>query len=238
MPPSTADLGPEIPEAQAIFGGTCPLAPMQICLLWSARQEKIISPLAFNVYVAAHEVKYWRSKTEPGETYRYTPYGFQRTDVNRLLPEVPAAKIAKAFDELEAIHLLTIANTGISFAETLNEVTIHERVKHRALTMFNQLHPDTRDKVIKIPRRLLKLIVQCGRRIVRTATLFGLLLTTMLTKRTTQYEGYKGCCKAAWIGQLFGVNAKRVNLERTRLIDEGWFTREPTTIWVRIMLGI
>src|SRR5918993_1190183 len=237
MPPSIADLGPETPAVQDIPGGTCPLAPMQICLLWAARQEKIISPLAFNVYVAAHEVKYWRSKTEPGETYRYTPYGFQRADVNRLLPDVPEAKIAKAFEELEAIHLLTISNTGISFAETLTEVSVHERVKHRALTMFNQLHPDTRDKIIKIPRRLLKLIMQCGRRIVRAATLFGLLLTTMLTKRTTQYEGYKGCCKAEWIGKLFGVNAKRVNLERARLIAEGWFTREPTTPRVRKKFG-
>ena len=237
MPPATADLGPETPAGQDIPGGTCPLTPMQICFLWAARQEKIISPLAFSVYFAAHEVKYWRSKTEPGETYRYTPYGFQRADVNRLLPDVPEAKIAKAFDELEAIHLLTISESGIWFAETLNEVTVHERVKQRALTMFNQLHPDTRDKIIKIPRRLLKLIVQCGRRIVRTATLFGLLLTTMLTKRTTQYEGYKGCCKAAWIGKLFGVNAKRVNLERARLIDEGWFTREPTTPRVRKKFG-
>ena len=232
-----ADLDRETPAAQDILGGTCPLAPMQICLLWAARQEKIISPLAFNVYVAAHEVKYWRSNTEPGETYRHTPYGFQRADVNRLLLGVPEAKIAKAFDELEAIHLLTIAESGISFAKTLNEVSVNERVKQRALTMFNQLHQDTRDKIIKIPRRLLKLIVQCGRQIVRAATLFGLLLTTMLTKRTTQYEGYKGCCKAEWIGKLFGVNAKRVNLERARLIDEGWFTREPTTPRVRKKFG-
>src|SRR5688572_7110749 len=237
MPPFTADLDSETPAVQDILGGICPLAPMQICLLWSAQQEKVISPLAFKVYVAAHEVKFWRCKSEPGRTYRYTPYGFQRSDVNRLLPEVPAAKIAKAFDELDAIHLLTISDTGIWFAETLNEVTVNERVKHRALTMFNQLHPDTRDKIIKIPRRLLKLIIHCGRRIVRTATLFGLLLTTMLTKRTTRYEGYKGCCKAAWIGTLFGVNAKRVNRERARLIDEGWFTREPTTPRARKKFG-
>ena len=245
MPPSIADLDSTTPAVQDILGGICPLAPMQICLLWAARQEKVISPLAFTVYVAAHEVKFWRCKTEPGETYRYTPHGFQRADVNRLLPEVPAAKIAKAFNELDAINMLTVADTGIWFAETLNEVRVNERVKHRALTMFNQLHPDTREKIINIPRRLLKLIIQCGRRIVRTATLFGLLLTTMLTKRTTQYEGYKGCCKAEWIGKLFGVNAKRVNLERARLIDEGWFTREPTTPrarkkfgqWVRLTLA-
>jgi hypothetical protein len=50
----------------------------------------------------------------------------------------------------------------------------------------------------------------------------------MLTKRTEQYEGYKGCVKAKWIGKLFGVDAKRVNLERARLIAEGWFRRLPT----------
>jgi hypothetical protein len=226
-----------MPAVQDIPGGTCPLSPLQICFLWAARQEKIISPLAFSVYFAAHEVKYWRSKTEPGQTYCYTPYGFQRADMNRLLPGVPEGKIAKACDELEAINLLRISESGIWFAEHLNEVTVNERVKQRARTMFNQLHQDTREKIIKIPRRLLKLIIQCGRRIVRAATLFGMLLTTMLTKRTEQYEGYKGCCKASWIGKLFGVNAKRVNLERARLIAEGWFTREPTTSRTRKKFG-
>jgi hypothetical protein len=61
-----------------------------------------------------------------GETYRYTPYGFQHADVNRLLPEVPASKIAKAFDELEAIKMMTIADSRIWFAETLNEVSVQE----------------------------------------------------------------------------------------------------------------
>ena len=146
--------------------------------------------------------------------------------MNRLLPGVPEAKIAKAFDELEAIHLLTVAEPASGLPDP-NEVSVNERVKQRALTMFNQLHQDTRDKSIKIPRRLLKLIVQCGRRIVRAATLFGLLLTTMLTKRTTQYEGYKGCCKAEWIGNLFGVNAKRVNLERARSLTRAGLRANP-----------
>src|ERR687891_2452619 len=233
MPPSTADVRPETQAAQDIMGGTCPLAPIQVCILWAARQEKVISPLAFKVYFAAHEVKYWRCKTEPGETYHCEPYAFEPADVSRLLPGVPGAKIARAFGELEAIQVLNMSDAGIEFAQSLDDVTIHERVKQRARAMFDQLHPDTRDKLVKIPRRLLKLIVQCGRRIVRAATLFGILLTTMLTKRTTRYEGYKGCCKAEWIGNLFGVNAKRVNLERARLIEEGWFRRLPTPQRVR-----
>ena len=92
MPPSTADIHPETPAGQDILGGTCPLAPIQVCILWAARQEKVISPLAFKVYFAAHEVKYWRCKTQPGETYHYEPYAFEPADVSRLLPGVPGSE--------------------------------------------------------------------------------------------------------------------------------------------------
>src|SRR5688572_4679631 len=237
MPAFTADVRPETPAAQDIFGGTCPFAPIQVCILWAARQEKVISPLAFQVYFAAHEIKYWRCKTEPGETYHCEPYAFEPADVSRLLPGVPETKIARAFGELEAIHVLHLTDTGIAFAESLDDVTANERVKQRARVMFDQLHPDTRDKLVKIPRRLLRLIVQCGRRIVRAATLIGMLLTTMLTKRTERYGGYKGCCKAQWIANVFGVDASRVKSERTKLIEEGWFIREPTTPRARKKFG-
>src|SRR5918992_31852 len=237
MPPSTANLRPGTQAAQDILGGTCPLAPIQVCILWVARQEKVITPLAFKVYFAAHEAKYWRCKTQPGETYHCEPYAFEPADVSRMLPGVPGAKIARAFGELEAIHVLTMSDTGIAFAQSLDAVTLHERVKQRAWAMFDQLHPDTRDKRVKIPRRLLKLIIQCGRRIVRAATLIGMLLTTMLTKRKDRYGGYKGCCKAQWIANVFGVDASRVKSERAKLIDEGWFTREPTTPRARKKFG-
>src|SRR5918999_4880001 len=126
MSPSTADVYPETPAGQDILGGTCPLAPIQVCILWAARQEKVISPLAFQVYFAAHEVKYWRCKTQPGETYHDESYAFEPADVSRLLPDVPVAKIARAFGELEAIHVLHLSDMGIEFAESLDDVTIHE----------------------------------------------------------------------------------------------------------------
>src|SRR5688572_24973528 len=118
MPPSTADVRPEIQAGQDILGGTCPLAPIQVCILWAARQEKVISPLAFKVYFAVHEVKYWRCKTELGETYHCEPYAFEPADASRLLPGVPIAKIARAFGELEALHVLNFSDTGIGFAES------------------------------------------------------------------------------------------------------------------------
>ena len=237
MPPSIAEVRPDASDFQDILGGTCPLHPIQCCIVWAARQEKIITPLAFRVYFASHEVKFWRHNTESGQPYAYQPFGFQLTDLSRLLPDAPEAKIAKAFNELATVNLLNLTNQGVWFAESLDHTTLAERVKQRARTMFNQLHQDTRDKIIKIPRRLLKLIVQCGRRIVRAATLIAMLLTTMLTKRADHHGGYQGCCKAEWIGEVFGVNAKRVNLERARLIREGWFRRIPTSQRVKNKWG-
>jgi len=223
--------------AQDILGGSCPILPMQFAILWGARKEKEISPLAFRTYFAAHEAKYWRCSTEEGETYHAEPFGFQPSDVGRLLPGVSAGQLSRAFSELEATHILTVADKGLSFAASLEDVRVNERVKRRATRMFAQLHPDTRETLVKIPRRLLKLLVHCGRRLVRAATLLGILLTTMLTKRTEKYQGYQGCCKASWIAKLFGVHTKRVNVERARLIAEGWFRRLPTPQRVRNRWG-
>jgi hypothetical protein len=225
------------PKQQKIPGGTCAIHPLQCCIIWAAQQEKVISSLAFRVYFAAHEVKYWRAQTAPDGSYHHAPHGFKVSDLSRLLPGTPETKIAKAFAELEATHILTVSDAGVGFAQDLHDLTLPDPVKHRIQNMFAHLHENTRDKCIKMPRRLLKLIVQCGRRIVRAATLIGILLTTMLTKRSAAYEGYKGCCKAEWIASLFGVNAKRVNLERARLIAEGWFRRLPTPQRVRQRYG-
>jgi hypothetical protein len=104
--------------------------------------------------------------------------------------------------------------------------------------MFDQLHPHTRDKIIAVPRRLLKVIVQCGRKTVRLATLLGLLLRMMLEKRTDQYGGHKGCCKAQWIAEVFGVGVDRVKAERRHLIREGWFIEEPTPPQVQKRYGL
>ena len=81
-------------------------------------------------------------------------------------------------------------------------------------------------------------------KIVRLATFLDLLLRMMLTKRTDEYGGHKGCCKAAWIAEICRVGADRVKTERRHLIREGWFTEEPTPpqvqkrhgLWLRLNL--
>ncbi len=108
------------------------------------------------------------------------------------------------------------------------------QVRIRATAMFAQLHENNRDKRMKFPKRLLRLIIRCGQQVVRVATMLGLLLRIMLVKR---YNDYRGCVKAEWVASLFGVSRHRVNTERTKLINEGIFRRLPTPQWVKNTYG-
>ncbi len=51
---------PHVGTPHDILGGSCPILPMQFSILWAARKEKEISPLAFKVYFGAQEAKYVR----------------------------------------------------------------------------------------------------------------------------------------------------------------------------------
>lgn len=232
MPPGMAsELTPPV-----IPGGTCPLRPIQCCFVWAAQQTKSISQHAFQLYFGLHEIKYWRHRTIH-QPHHDEPYRIELADIHRLLPGVPRRKMTQALQELEDTSMLHTTAAGMHFTANLPALTVDTKVIHATQAMFAQLHVATRDQVILLPRRLLKVLATCGRRRVRAATLLGLLLTTMLAKRTAQYQGYQGCCKASWIARVFGVHAKRVSLERQQLIQEGWFRRLPTPQHVRNRWG-
>jgi hypothetical protein len=208
------------PARQKIQGGTCDIYPLQVCLAWAAYREHTISWLAFKVWCAVWLIQKWRCK----KIHQGQPYRFKRMDVCTIITGVNPKALDDAFHELETANILRLSDTTIWVATALEDVR-EERVKARAAAMFAQLHANTRTSRMNFPRRLLTLIAQCGQRIVRAATILGLLLRIMLVKR---YHDYRGCVKAAWIAQLFGVSMHRVQSERTRLINEGLFRRLPT----------
>ena len=226
-----------------IEGGSCPILPMQFCMIWAATEEKTITKLARDIWFAALTVQFWRCKNKPGRPYRPSPRGFRVADLAKVLG-VGETKLQGPLRQLDQAGIFRITEEGPWFATSLSDLSLADPVRARIRAMFNQLHPNTRDKVIAIPRRLLKLIVQCRRKTVRLATLLGLLLRMMLEKRADQYGGHKGCCKAAWIAEVFGVGIDRVKTERRLLIREGWFTEEPTPpqvqkrhgLWLRLNL--
>jgi len=216
---------------------------MQLCIIWATTQEGALTKLARDVWFAALIVQFWRCKNKPGQPYRPSPRGFRIADIAKVLG-VGETQLRGPLRQLDQAGIFRITEEGLWFATSLSDLSLPDPVLVRIRTMFDRLHPNTRDKVIAVPRRLLKLIVQCGRKTVRLATLLGLLLRMMLEKRTDQYGGHKGCCKAAWIAEVFGVGVDRVKSERRHLIREGWFTEEPTPpqvqkrhgLWLRLNL--
>lgn len=222
-----------------IAGGSCPILPVHLCTVWAAQDEKAISFNAFKVWFAAQEVKFWRSKDRPGQSYRYQPIAFRPEDMGRILDGMGERAQRKAFAELENAHLLSLSDAGIAFIEDIDHLNLCAAVKHRALSMFDQLHPDTRDNPIAFPRRCLVMMAGLGKQIVRAATLLGLLMRTMLHKRSSLYGGYRGCTKASWIAQVFGVAVRGVKGERQKLVEDGWFVQDkPTPVHIQKRYGL
>jgi hypothetical protein len=222
-----------------IAGGSCLILPVHLCTLWAAQQTHEISFNAFKVWFAAQEVKFWRAKATPGQPYRYQPKAFRPEDMGRILSGMSERAQRQAFTELEDAHLLSLSEAGIAFIEETRDLNLSDAVKQRARAMFEQLHRDTRDKPIAFPRRCLVMIARLGKQIVRAATLLGLLLRTMLHKRTPRYGGYRGCTKAAWIANVFGVAVRGVRGERQKLIEEGCFVQDrPTPVHIQKRYGL
>jgi hypothetical protein len=233
----------KVTVAQSIPGGSCLIMPMQFCIIWVVSEEKMITKLARDVWFAALEVQFWRCEREPGKPYRPSLSKFRISDIAKILG-VGERQLRDPLQQLADVGIMRITDNGPWFATSLADISVPEMVRVRIKAMFNKLHPNSRDKGISVPRRILRLIVRCGRKTVRLATLLGLLLRIMLEKRTGHYGGYKGCCKAAWIADVFGVGVDRVKTERRNLIREGWFEEESTSprvqkrfgLWLRLSL--
>ena len=191
-------------QGQPIPGGSCPILPIQLCIIWAATEEGAVTKLARDVWFAALTVQFWRCKNKPGQPYRPSPRGFRIADIAKVLG-VGETKLRAPLHVLDQTGIFRMTEDGPWFASSLNDLSVPESIIVRIRTMLDQLHPNTRDKIIAVPRRLLKLMVQCGRKTVRLATLLGLLLRIMLEKRADQYGGHKGCCKAQWIADMFGM---------------------------------
>jgi len=188
-----------------------------------------MSWLALKIWCAAWLIQKSRCKQKKDGK----PYRFQTSEVYASFKKVGQKECDDALQELDAANLLRISGTEIWFASRLDDIE-NAQVKTRATAMFAQLHENNRDKRMKFPKRLLRLIMRCGQQVVRVATMLGLLLRIMLVKR---YNDYRGCVKAEWIATLFGVSRRRVNTERAKLINEGIFHRLPTPQWVKNRYG-
>ena len=93
-----------------------------------------------------------------------------------------------------------------------------------------------------VPRRIVRLIA-CGARRTLIATILGHLIRCLFYKRGLCHP--KGCVKASWIAEVFGVSERGVKAQRRHLVALGWLLPQKTSqrtlnghgLWVTINLA-
>src|SRR5918992_3936829 len=128
-------------QGQPIPGGSCPILPMQLCIIWAATQEGALTKLARDVWFAALIVQFWRCKNKPGQPYRPSPRGFRIADMAKVLG-VQETKLRGPLEQLDQAGILRITEKGPWFATDLADLSIPDSIRVRIHTMFDQLHPN------------------------------------------------------------------------------------------------
>jgi hypothetical protein len=80
-------------------------------------------------------------------------------------------------------------------------------------------------RLVPIPRRLLTELCRETRKSVFLAKLAYVLRGLTLDRRTGELKG-RGCIKASWIAQYFGLSLRAVRLARSLLISSGFISKD------------
>ena len=214
-----------------IPGGVYMISPLAAVSVWAAFKMKLITWRHLCVWIALYEVRTWRDTQELAQRnlFKFNP----RRVAQALGKKNAGPLLKKGLADLEQLGLARLTPTHISFPESLDALPLELRTE--ALRMLNALGNDNITRAIRMPRRLMRLIMKSNRpRPVRTAVLFGMLLRVMPVKR---YGWFKGCLTTALLVDVSGFNESRIKHERAALIGEGCFERLETPARVRRQHG-
>ncbi len=233
------------PEYSKIDGGFIMIPVRCLAIVWWAYRNKRISRAAFRAYFACHELETRRAilrRKFDREYDRVIP------DFVRLLGGDPKKEKSKvlmrsAFRELRDFGLVSYGRDYVfRFANDANslKLTDEERADlERSLEKFaNPRRP------VPVPRRILRRLAG-GMSRSRTGVLIAYLIRCLFYKKGAGVTA-KGCCKASWIAEAFGISERSVFDARDYLTHElGWLTALPTPqkvlnrfgLWVTVNLA-
>ena len=219
-------------KTPTIPGGSYSIPPTALIILWAAYRQRKLNWLALRVWLALWEIKCWHEARHNSE---YSP----RYDTSQIAsaiktPNMTAKRLATAVSALQQLNLITFTSTTLWIATDLDDLQDLE-LRGVAVEMLTHIGHTNLARGLRMPRRMLVSLMTSQRpRPVYAGVMFALLICTMLTKR---YETYKGCCKASWIALVFGGDPSSIKSARSRLIEDGWFTRLETPQRVRQRYG-
>ena len=201
-------------------------------MAWTALREAEIGLKELRVYFALAEMKSRRC----GCTDDDPPPEFTPLEIRRLVGGAGGER--EAVNKLLAVGLLReVSKTSIEFATDPGEL----RFEPKTLEATLDLIPNN-DRRVPVPRRIVRLIAGGARRTL-IATILGHLIRCLFYKRGMCHP--KGCVKASWIAEVFGVSERRVHEQRRHLVALGWLLPQETSqrtlnghgLWVTINLA-
>ena len=213
-------------------GGFAFFTVTQLVMAWTALREAEIGLKELRVYFALAEMKSRRC----GCTDDDPPPEFTPLEIRRLVGGAGGER--EAVNKLVAVGLLReVSKTSIEFATDPGEL----RFESKTLEATLDLIPNN-DRRVPVPRRIVRLIAGGARRTL-IATILGHLTRCMFYKRGMCHP--KGCVKASWIAEVFGVSERRVHEQRRHLVALGWLLPQETSqrtlnghgLWVTINLA-
>ena len=206
------------------------ISPLALVSVWAALKLKLITWHHLCVWIALFEVRAWRDSMEPEQRNIFT---FSTRRVAQALGKSKAGpRLKKALAELEELRLARLAPTEIYFTPSLDGLPADLRAETER--MLGSLGTRNIGRAMRMPRRLMRLIMKSRARPLRAAVIFGILLRIMPVKR---YGRYKGCLTAALLVDVSGFNESRIKHERASLIREGYFERLHTPFRIRQQYG-
>ena len=213
-------------------GGFAFFTVTQLVMAWTALREAEIGLKELRVYFALAEMKSRRC----GCTDDDPPPEFTPLEIRRLVGGAGGER--EAVNKLLAVGLLReVSKTSIEFATDPGEL----RFESETLEATLDLIPNN-DRRVPVPRRIVRLIAGGARRTL-IATILGHLIRCIFYKRGMCHP--KGCVKASWIAEVFGVSERRVHGQRRHLVALGWLLPQKTSqrtlnghgLWVTINLA-
>ena len=213
-------------------GGFAFFTVTQLVMAWTALREAQIGLKELRVYFALAEMKSRRC----GCTDDDPPPEFTPLELRKLVGGAGGER--EAVHKLLAVGLLReVSKTNIEFATDPGEL----RFEPETLEATLDLIPNN-DRRVPVPRRIVRLIAGGARRTL-IATILGHLIRCLFYKRGLCHP--KGCVKASWIAEVFGVSERRVNEQRRHLVDLGWLLPQETSqrtlnghgLWLTINLA-
>src|SRR5512135_444321 len=196
-------------------GGFCFFTITQLVMAWTALREGKINLRELRIYFALAEMKNRRCGGQDDQR----PPEFTPREIRNLVGGVRGER--EAVHKLLSVGLLRqVTKTNIEFATDPAELRFEPKTLDDTLAKI-----PNRDRRVPVPRRIVRLIAGGARRTL-IATILGHLIRCLFYKHGLCQP--KGCVKASWIADVFGISERAVKEQRQHLIALGWLLPQKT----------